>query len=92
MDNILENFRKHLGHSVLLLLFLSFGVTLFLAFSHDSVMRIIMLVLVSLCYALWGVVHHYVRKDLSWGLAIEYITIAFLAGVGVLSILGWGTL
>jgi hypothetical protein len=92
MENTLDNLKNHFGHSVILLLFLIFGVTLFFAFSHDPYMRIILLILVSICYAIWGVAHHYVRKDLTWGLALEYISIAFLAGVGVFAILGWGTL
>jgi hypothetical protein len=90
MENFLQNFRHHIGHTVLLILILFFGFTLFFAFSHDTEIRIMLLFLVSASYAIWGVVHHYVRRDLTWGIALEYISVAFLAGIGILSILGWG--
>jgi hypothetical protein len=92
MENILDNFKQHIGHSLVLLLFLLFGVTLFLAFSHDSNMRIILLTLVSVSYAVWGIVHHYIKKDLNWALVIEYTTFAFLAAVGAITLLGWGNI
>jgi hypothetical protein len=91
MDNFIHNFRRHIGHTLILVMVLIFGFTLFFAFSHEPEIRILLLFLVSASYALWGLVHHYVRRDLTWPLAIEYISVSFLAGVGVLSILGWGT-
>jgi len=92
MDNILDNFRQHIGHTLILLLTLIFGVTLFFAFSHDPSLRLLLLTLVSVSYAIWGILHHYLRKDLNWALVIEYTTFAFLAAVGAFTLLGWGNL
>ncbi len=92
MHNLIENLRKHLGHTVLLCLFLLLGVTLFLAFAHEAQVRLIILAAVSISYAVWSMVHHYMRKDLSWSLAVEYIAVALIAILWVLSLLGWSVL
>lgn len=92
MNNVIENTRKHFGHTVLFILFLLLGVTLFLAFAHDPLMRLILLALVSISYAVWSIIHHYMRKDLSWGIVLEYSAVALIAILWVISLLGWGSL
>jgi hypothetical protein len=92
MHNVIENARKHIGHTILLTLFLLLGVTLFLAFGHDPQMRLILLAIVSVSYAVWSIIHHYMRKDLSWGIVIEYCIVSLIAILWVISLLGWGTL
>ncbi|MDQ3099545.1 MAG: hypothetical protein M3Q44_07425 [bacterium] len=92
MYNVIENARKHLGHTILFILFLILGITLFLAFAHDPRMRLILLAIVSVAYAVWSIVHHYMRKDLSWGIVIEYSIVSLIAILWVISLLGWGTL
>ncbi len=92
MENAVNNFKEHFSHAIIVLLFLCFGITIFFAVAHDPFMRIIVLGLVSMSYAVWGIVHHFMRKDLTWAMVLEYVIIAFLALVGAISILGWGTL
>ncbi len=92
MHNVIENLRKHLGYTVLLCMFLILGITLYLAFAHNEKMRLVLLALVSISYAIWSIVHHYMRKDLSWGIAMEYSIVALIAILWVISLLGWSTL
>ena len=90
MNNLLENLRSHVGRTVIFTLILLCGLTLFFAFSHDTQMRMVMLGFVTISYMLWGIVTHYIQKDLTLLKILEYVTIAIFAAVGVGTVLGWG--
>lgn len=90
MMNLLENFRAHMGRTILFAMLLLCGLTLFFAFAHDTRLRLVILGVVTLAYIAWGILHHYVQKDLTVFKVIEYITIAIFAAVGIGTVLGWG--
>jgi len=89
MNNLIEDLRTHFGRTVIFILILLCGMTLFFAFSHDTYMRITMLSVVTIAYIAWGLVHHYIQKDLTLIKAFEYVTIAVFAAVGIGAVLGW---
>lgn len=89
MNNLIEDIRAHFGRTVIFTLILMCGLTLFFAFSHDNQMRVIMLSVVTIAYIVWGLVHHYIQKDLTLLKALEYVTIAVFAAVGIGAVLGW---
>ncbi len=90
MDNLLENIRNHLPRTIIFCLLIAMGLTFFFAFSHDQTIRMVMLGIVTLSYITWGLVHHHIKKDLTWIIAFEYITVASFAAVGIYALLGWG--
>lgn len=90
MNNLLENIREHFGRIVIFALLLLIILTLFIAFSHDPQMRIILLTFVTCAYIIYGLLHHHVQKELTIIKALEYITIAVFAAVGIGVVLGWG--
>jgi hypothetical protein len=78
---------KHLPHYVPLAAIILAGVFGFLIFSYDQAFQIMILVAVSVSYVLWGVIHHKIHDDLSLFVIIEYLVIATLGLVVVLSLL-----
>lgn len=90
MENFLENIRANWGRTLIFALLLLCGLTLFFAFSHDETIRIALLVVVTLSYITWGIIHHHMKHDLTLVIALEYITVAIFAAVGIVAILGWG--
>lgn len=45
-------------------------------FPHDRYMRISLTVAMGISYVTWGIVHHYIHRDLSVEIVLEYLLIA----------------
>jgi hypothetical protein len=50
----------------------------YINFSYDKAFQIAIVVATAAGYVVWGIVHHYIHKDLHLSVIIEYILIAFL--------------
>lgn len=71
--------RHGTDFSILLILFLlGFGALLF--YQHQVDRQILVAVLMSVLYALWGVIHHYHEDNLTFEVGLEYIGVASLVG------------
>jgi hypothetical protein len=78
---------KHLPHYVPLIAVILAGVVGFTIFSYDQAFQTMILVAVSVSYVIWGIIHHKIHDDLSLFVVIEYLVIASLGLVVVLSLL-----
>jgi len=78
MKIFVEDIKEHLGHYLALVFILAFGVGALVFFQRTPQMQIISAFLTACFYVLWGVVHHYIEKDLHIRVVIEYITVALL--------------
>lgn len=56
-------------------------------FSYDKVFQIALAASVAISYVVWGVVHHKIHKDLYLEVVIEYLAVATLGLVIILSLL-----
>ena len=83
----MKRITKHLSHYVPLIAIILAGVFGFLIFSYDQAFQIMILIAVCISYVLWGVIHHKIHDDLSLFVIIEYLVIATLGLVIVLSLL-----
>jgi len=63
------------------------GLVGFLVFSYDRNFQAAIAVAVALSYVVWGLVHHYIHKDLHTSVIIEYLAIAIVGLVAVFSVL-----
>ena len=77
---------KDIPHYLSLLLILALGLLAFLIFSSELAYQIAILILTSIAYVVWGLLHHYLHKDLYLGVVIEYIVVATLGLVIVFSL------
>jgi len=78
--------KSHIQHYVPLFGILFACIVGFSVFSYDRLFQMTVVLGSSLAYVAWGVVHHYIHKDLHLSVIIEYITIAAL-GVSVVFLL-----
>lgn len=79
--------KKHLGHYLPLLLFLTLGSVLFAYFAYNEAVRLYIAVIAAAYYFLWGVLHHYLHKDLTIEIVIEYLAYAVFGVSVIFSIL-----
>ena len=82
-----SKFSKHLPHYISLIAILVAGLLAFVWFSYDPVFQFGVAVAVAAGYVVWGIVHHYIHRDLYFSVAIEYIAVGILGVVIVASLL-----
>ncbi len=70
--------KKHLWYHVGLLIVLVLSLSLLWMSAYDRAFQMAVLVLMSLFYALWGLLHHYRHHDLHMKIVLEYILIGAL--------------
>lgn len=78
---------KHIPHYISLIGIFLAGFIGFYFFSYDSFFQIGIVAAVSSAYVSWGIIHHTIHKDISVPVVIEYITVAVLGSVAVLSLI-----
>lgn len=83
----MRSISKHLSHYIPLFGVLAFGFIGFLLFSYDRVFQIATAISTALAYVLWGVVHHYIHRDLNVSVIVEYLVIASLGLVVIFSLI-----
>ena len=87
MNTKLKKFAKHLPHYIPLLGLFGFVVLTFVLFSYDILLLGIVVVSASIFYVLWGIIHHYIHKDLYVSVVVEYILVASLGLIIIFSLL-----
>jgi len=63
------------------------GILGFIVFSYDRAFQMAVTVAVATAYVSWGLVHHFLHKDLHLSVFIEYLLIATLGVVIVFSLI-----
>lgn len=79
--------NKHLPHYVSLIALFMAGLVGFYVFSYDTYFQIAIATALSLSYISWGIIHHAVHKDICWSVIFEYVTIAILGLVMILTLI-----
>ena len=82
--------RKHLKvlpHYLVLIAVLAAELTGFVLFSFDRGLQIGIGLALAIFYALWGIIHHHLNKDLYLAVVLEYLIIAFLGLVIIFSLI-----
>lgn len=76
------------SHKLIEYTMLLFGVVvfayLFWTYRHSSVEKLIITAGAAIFYTLWGMIHHFLERRLTLGIALEYILIAFFTFLLVL--------
>ena len=70
---------KHFLYYLSLTAILAVGVLLVAFFKNQRSLQVAMVILISLFYVIWGVVHHAVEHSFSIKIMLEYIAIALLS-------------
>ncbi len=85
----MNNFQKpkNITHYLALLGIFLVGFLAFWIFSWDRFFQIGVSIAVAVSYVVWGIIHHYFQKDLCFEIIVEYISIAALGVVVLLSLI-----
>lgn len=83
----MKNISHHLPHYLTLFGILGAGILAFLLFSYDKIFQFGVSIALSAAYVAWGVVHHYMHRDLHLAVVVEYLVVAILGLVIVFSLL-----
>lgn len=79
--------KEHIQHYSSLIGILIVTVAGYFVFSFSKEYQLALITAASLAYVTWGITHHYIHKDLSIQVIIEYMVVAslgFVLGVSVI--------
>lgn len=78
---------KHFSHYIALIFILIAAVVAFVEFSFDRQFQIYATLAAGSGYVAWGVVHHYIHKDLYLSIVVEYVVVALLGSVSIITLI-----
>lgn len=87
MESCFKDIKHHTSHYFALLVILNLGIGMFYLLRFSKIYQILILVLTGMVYVAWGVVHHWLEEDLHLKVAMEYLLIALLANLLIISLL-----
>lgn len=74
-------------HYLALIGILIIGFSAYWLFDFNRQIQIWITVCLSAAYVLWGVIHHTLKKEFRWSILLEYLLVASLASVVIISLL-----
>jgi hypothetical protein len=84
---MMKRIAKHLPHYLSLVGILIAGVVGFIVFSYERGFQIAVAIGLALAYVAWGIIHHAIHRDLHLSVVVEYIVVASLGLVVMLSLI-----
>ncbi|MBU2632647.1 hypothetical protein KKG52_02920 [Patescibacteria group bacterium] len=78
----MKSYKHHLEYYLPLLAILVGGFLTMLLFEEKSI-KISLLVLTGVFYAIWGIIHHYLKHNLTLEIIMEYVIVGAL-GISVI--------
>lgn len=85
--HLLDEAKEHQRDYVVLVLGLLAGLGAFIWFSGQSIKQLAVVFMLAVFYFVWGVIHHYLKKDLYFKVVLEYLLISLLGLVVFFSLL-----
>lgn len=79
--------QDSLFHFIVLIIILVLGSAFILYFRADNLMQIYTTITLSVAYVLWGVIHHLKIGDLHLKIVTEYVLIAALGSLILLTVI-----
>ena len=76
---MIEDAKNHLLHYTILITILVIGFGSVVLFSANKQAQLILAIITSVLYVLWGFIHHYMEDDMSIKVVVEYVLIAVLS-------------
>ena len=73
-------------HYISLIAILLVGIAGFYFYRYDKVFQTGVAIALSFSYIAWGIVHHFIHKDITVAVILEYVAVSFLGLVIVLSL------
>lgn len=87
LNRYIRSISRDTAHYFPLLLMLTIGGILLIFFSYNVSYQAVTAGIVAFLYVIWGVVHHFLHKDLDAVVIIEYVLVASLGLLIIYSML-----
>ena len=87
MKELIKDIKKHFYYYLVLLVILNLGIGLFYLFRFNPLYQMKVILATSIAYVVWGIIHHWLSEDLHLKVVLEYLLIAILVNLIVLSLL-----
>lgn len=84
---MIKSTTKHIQHYAGLFGIFIFAILGFAVFSYDQAFQYALAFAVVVAYIVWGIVHHWLHKDLTASVVIEYVAIGILGLVVILGLI-----
>jgi hypothetical protein len=81
--------RQSVVHFLVLIAILIAGVFAFMYVGPNTTLQLFVGIVTAVAYVLWGLIHHAVTKDLHQKIVVEYLLIAVIAIVLLVTMLGF---
>lgn len=78
---------RNIQHFLPLIGILGAGLLAFFLFSYDQKFQLAAIIATAAGYIAWGIVHHVMKKDISFEVVLEYVIVAILGVIIVWSVL-----
>lgn len=79
--------KKISNYYLILLVILNFGALMFYLLRFSPFYQMWVMFLTSLAYIFWGLIHHFLEEDLHPKVILEYVLIALLVNLVVMTLL-----
>lgn len=79
MKRFIYDITHHIFHYFILLTIIIGGLGAFFSFRAYPVIQLLVGITTAIFYVIWGIVHHFVDRDLSVKIVIEYLIVAIFA-------------
>ncbi len=83
----MRQFSKDFNHYIPLIGVMLAGTLGIILFSYDQIFQAVLAVVVATCYVLWGLVHHHLHHDLEFNVFVEYLAIASIGLMIIMSVI-----
>lgn len=83
----MKHIAKQLPHYLSLIGVFIAGIIGIYLFSYDKFFQMAIVIAVAASYVTWGIVHHWIHKDLYLSIVIEYLVVAVLGVILVFSLI-----
>ena len=83
----MKSFARHLPHYLSLFGILMAGFAGLVLFSYDKSFQTVVAIATATAYVVWGIVHHYLHKDLHLEIFAEYLAVSVLGLVILFSLI-----
>lgn len=83
----MKHLSKHLPHYLSLVGIFAAGIIGIYFFSYDRDFQMGIVIAMAAAYVVWGIIHHWLHKDLYFSVVVEYLVIAALGVILVFSLI-----
>lgn len=83
---MIKGVSKHFPHYAGLFGIFALAIFGFIFFSYDKAFQYALTFAVVISYIIWGIVHHWIHKDLTVAVVIEYVAVGVLGLVVMLGL------